>query len=174
MTESGKRRIKRALHIDLSTIRFLTEEEVERFAKFGPLREYMAEKLLDMDEHGLQGAGAVEGDPRRLTNIGTFRAYVVSYLRSLDTVDTDEATFLVRQLQPSPQGLPLEIYVFVNTTDWARYESIQADIFDRILAMVPFFDLRIFQEPTTEDARPREVSSSTRDTDAETHRFKPG
>jgi len=153
MTESGKRRIKRALHIDLSTIRFLTDDEVDRFSRFGPLREYMASKLAELSKDRTQSHPGAGDDPRRLTNIGTFRAYIVSYLRSLESVDTDETTFLVRQLQPGPQGLPLEVYVFAHTTDWARYEAIQADIFDRILAMVPFFGLRVFQEPTTEDAR---------------------
>jgi miniconductance mechanosensitive channel len=173
MAESGKRRIKRAVHIDLSTIRFLTDEEVERLARFRPLRDYMAHKLSELDEQGKRDERSRDDDRRRLTNIGTFRAYIVSYLRSLDTVDTEDATFLVRQLQPGPQGLPLEIYVFANTADWARYEAVQADIFDRVLAMVPFFGLLVFQEPTTDAIRSHEELSSAGDIDAASYPMRP-
>ena len=89
---------------------------------------------------------------RRLTNLGTFRAYVAAYLSSHPKIH-DHMTFLVRQLAPTPQGLPLEIYVFTTTTVWADYESIQSDIFDHLLAVVPQFDLRVFQEPTGGDWR---------------------
>lgn len=173
MAESGKRRIKRAVHIDLSTIRFLTDDEIERFSRFGPLREYMAHKLVELEEHGDRNGGSEDDDPRRLTNVGTFRAYIVSYLRSLETVDTENATFLVRQLQPGPQGLPLEVYVFANTADWARYEAVQADIFDRVLAMVPLFGLRVFQEPATDVVGSHDESSSVSSVDTVFHPPRP-
>ena len=152
MADSGRRRIKRAINIDLSTIRFLTPAEIEHLSAFGLLREYMARKASELAAQSEPG-GDVAGEPRRLTNVGTLRAYIVEYLNRLEAVDTQGATFLVRQLQPTAHGLPLEIYVFAATTEWPRYEAIQADIFDHILAMVPEFGLRVFQDPTTEDFR---------------------
>lgn len=155
MRDADRRRIKRSLHVDLSSIRFLSIGEIERFSNFEPLRDYMATKLAELADDRVinDPEPGYTGDPRRLTNIGTLRAYIVSYLDQLDTVDTDNMTFLVRQLQPGPHGLPLEIYVFATTTDWAEYEAVQADIFDHILAMVPKFGLRLFQEPTGGDVR---------------------
>ncbi len=147
IVESGRRLIKRQLCIDMRTIAFLTEADIARFLHFQPLREYMEAKLveLDADRASHPQPPGIEGDPRRLTNLGTFRAYVVRYLRSLETIDADALTFLVRQREPNDGGIPLEIYAFVRTADWAEYEAIQADIFDHILAMVPEFGLRLFQ-----------------------------
>jgi len=154
MEESGGRRIKRSITIDLSTIRFLTDEEVERWSRFQPLASYMAHKqnvIEEWNEDLAPEAGLIQ-DPRRLTNIGTFRAYVSAYLRRQPDIDTT-MTFLVRQLEPTPRGLPLEIYVFSSDTRWAWYEGIQADIFDHLLAMVPEFGLKVFQEPAGSDLR---------------------
>ena len=155
MAESGRRRIKRAIHIDVSTVRFLTDEEIERFSAFEPLRDYMATKARELTDHA--AAHPVEpgvwADRRRLTNIGTFRAYIYAYLRSVGTIDTETSSFLVRLLEPGPEGLPVEVYAFANTTDWATYERIQADIFDHLLAMVPEFGLRLFQAPSGADMR---------------------
>ncbi len=162
MTESGGRRIKRAIYLDLSTIRFLTDEEIERFERFAPLHNYMEEKGQELEDwqHLHDPGPELVGDPRRLTNIGTFRAYLVAYLRSRPGLATDTMTTLVRQLPPGPQGLPLELYVFVSDTRWPQYETIQADIFDHVLAMVPEFGLRVFQEPTGWDIKAlREVPS---------------
>ncbi len=155
MADSGRRRIKRCLYIDLATIRFLTDEEIERFSRFEPLREYMARKLIELEEDRARNEVEAGGtaDPRRLTNIGTLRAYIVAYLERLESVDTDNMTFLVRQLEPGPRGLPLQIYTFTTTTALAGYEAIQSDIFDHVLAMVPEFGMRLFQEPTGEDVR---------------------
>ncbi len=154
MEESGGRRIKRNINIDLSSITFLTDDEVARWSKFQPLASYMDHKQHVIEEWNVQRApeSGLTQDPRRLTNVGTFRAYVAAYLRNLPHVDTT-MTFLVRQLQPTPRGLPLQIYVFSSDTRWANYEGIQADIFDHLLAMVPEFGLKVFQEPAGTDVR---------------------
>ncbi|MEN8238902.1 MAG: mechanosensitive ion channel domain-containing protein [Actinomycetota bacterium] len=155
MSESGGRRIKRSIHIDMSSVRFLTDEEIEQFRSFVPLREYMGRKLEELNAHaaGHPVEPGMTSDPRRLTNIGTLRAYIVSYLKQHPDLDTEEMTFLVRQLEPGPQGLPIEIYVFSSDTRWPAYEGIQADIFDHILAMIPVFGLRAFQAPSGADVR---------------------
>jgi miniconductance mechanosensitive channel len=155
MEDAGGRRIKRAINLDLSTIRFLSDEEIERFKRFAPLHRYMDGKVEELEQwQELHDPGPeLVGDPRRLTNIGTFRAYVVAYLRAHPQLATDTMTTLVRQLPPGPHGLPLELYVFSSDTRWAQYESIQADIFDHLLSMVPEFGLRIFQEPAGSDLR---------------------
>ena len=152
MYESGGRRIKRAIHVDMSTIRFLTDEEVEHFGRFVLLQDYIAQKKKELEEYNRaqQVGDGVIANARRLTNIGTLRAYIIDYLRQHPHIHQD-MTFLVRQLAPTPEGLPLEIYVFTNDTRWAVYEGIQADIFDHILAMVPQFGLRVFQKPSGQD-----------------------
>lgn len=154
MQESGGRRIKRALNISLSSIRFLHDEEVENFGRFALLQDYIAEKKGAIAaynrEHNYDSGLVV--NTRRLTNVGTLRAYIINYLRQHPQIRKD-MTFLVRQLEPGAQGLPIEIYVFVADTAWAVYEGVQADIFDHILAVVPEFDLRIFQEPSGDDFR---------------------
>ena len=152
MFDGGGRRIKRSLHVNLSTIRFLTDAEIERFSRFALLREYMAEKKRQLAEHNARWADEPEtiANARRLTNVGTLRAYIVAYLRSNPAI-RDDMTFLVRQLEPTPEGLPLEIYVFVNDTRWGVYEEIQADVFDHVLAMVPEFGLRVYQRPAGGD-----------------------
>jgi miniconductance mechanosensitive channel len=153
MSESGGRRIKRSLYLDVNTIRFLSEEEIERFSRWELLRDYMEEKL---EEVGMYNALKEEGHPelvpdtRRLTNVGTLRAYIVGYLRNHPKIH-QEMTLIVRQLQPGPDGLPMEIYAFSNDTDWANYEGLQADIFDHILATIPEFDLKVFQKPSGQD-----------------------
>jgi miniconductance mechanosensitive channel len=150
MFEGGGRRIKRSLHVDQSTIRFLTEEEVARFSRFALLRDYMARKTTELaDFNGRQEPGLIL-NARRLTNVGTFRAYMIAYLRAHPMIRPD-LTFLVRQLEPTPEGLPLEIYVFTRETRWAFYEAIQADIFDHLLAVVPEFGLRVYQKPSGHD-----------------------
>lgn len=152
MAEAGGRRIKRPIHIDQASIRFLTDEEVEKFERFALLREHVETKRRELEEAaealGEDGKQAV--NRRRLTNVGVFRAYVKSYLKSHPRLRGD-MTVLVRQLRPGPDGLPIEIYCFTNTTEWAAYEDIQSDIFDHILAIMPEFGLRLFQKPTGAD-----------------------
>src|SRR5690606_7343772 len=152
MFETGGRRIKRAIHVDMSTIRFLTDEEVEHFGRYALLQDYIAQKKKELEEYNRaqQVGDGVIANARRLPNIGTLRAYIIHYLRQHPHIHQD-MTALVRQLAPTPEGLPLEIYVFTNDTRWAVYEGIQADIFDHILAMVPQFGLRVFQKPSGQD-----------------------
>ncbi|MBT8487714.1 MAG: mechanosensitive ion channel [Gemmatimonadetes bacterium] len=153
MSESGGRRIKRSVHLDLSTVRFLTDEEVARLSKFELLHEYMAKKQEELSRHRAQKEKAGEDvvpETRRLTNAGTFRAYVFSYLKAHPLVH-DEMTLLVRQLAPTPKGLPIEVYCFTNDTAWATYEGVQGDIFDHLIAILPEFGLEAFQEPAGSD-----------------------
>jgi miniconductance mechanosensitive channel len=162
MSESGGRRIRRDLFVDQSTIRFVTEEEIERFKRFDVLREYIAGKEEVLAEVNRPVAEGRE-DPvnaRRLTNIGTLRAYIFSYLRNHPKIN-QELTLLVRQRDPTPDGLPIQIYCFTATTKWAEYEGIQSDIFDHILAIVPEFGLRVFQHPSGQDMREMGLSART-------------
>jgi miniconductance mechanosensitive channel len=154
MTQSGGRRIKRSVFIDMSTIRFCDDELLEQLKKIQHVRAHIETKLAEITahnrEHGYDESLPVNG--RRLTNIGIFRAYLQAYLHNKPEVHPD-LTFLVRQLQPTATGLPIEIYVFSKNQAWAAYEGIQADIFDHVLAAVPLFDLRVFQEPSGADLR---------------------
>lgn len=151
MSESGARRIKRSIYIDKSSIRFLTEEEVNRFKRFMLLKDYVKEKQKELLAFNKSvGGSGEEVNWRRMTNIGTLRAYIVNYLRNHPKIDQSR-TLLVRQLAPTPQGLPIELYVFSNDTKWVAYEDIQADIFDHIIALLPEFGLRLFQHPTGAD-----------------------
>lgn len=147
MQESGGRRIKRSLLIDLQSVRFLTEADVEKFSRFFLLTDYVAAKRQELTEYNSHMPKDLIASSRRLTNLGTFRAYVSNYLREHPKIHKDR-TFLVRQLQPTPEGLPLEIYVFANDTKWANYENIQSDIFDHLIAILPEFDLQLFQAPS--------------------------
>jgi len=154
MSESGGRRIKRSVNFDMSSIRFCDEEMLSRYEKIQYIAEYI-QKTKDQVEtfnRSINVDNASLANGRRMTNIGTFRAYVVAYLRHHPMINQD-MTFLVRQLQPTEYGLPIEIYVFSKDQVWANYESIQADIFDHILAVVPEFDLRVYQNPTGADFR---------------------
>jgi miniconductance mechanosensitive channel len=155
MSLSGGRRIKRSISIDLQTIRFLTEEEISRFESWSLLKDYIRKKRSELSE-----ANAAPGlDPevsaniRRLTNIGTFRAWIWATLRSHPQIHQTGHTLLVRQLPVGPQGVPIEVYCFSKDTAWVSYEDIQADLFDRILAIVPEFGLRVYQEPAGADLR---------------------
>lgn len=155
MSLSGGRRIKRSVSIDLQSIRFLTGDEISRFESWLLLREYVRGKR---DELATANASPeldpqVSADLRRLTNIGTFRAWIWATLRNHPEIHQTGHTLLVRQLNAGPQGVPIEIYCFSKDTAWINYEDIQADLFDRILAMVPEFGLRVFQEPAGSDLR---------------------
>jgi miniconductance mechanosensitive channel len=152
MSESGGRRIKRSLNIDMSSIKFCTDEMLESFEKFALLKEYLQQKKEEISaynaEHDVDGSQLING--RHQTNIGVFRAYIVAYLNNHPKIH-QSMTFLVRHLEPTPYGLPVQIYVFSNDQAWANYEAIQADIFDHLLAALPEFDLRVFQNPTGYD-----------------------
>jgi len=152
MKISGGRRIKRSIYIDQLSVRFCDMDMIKKFRKIQLLQNYIDAKLKELDEynrvHDVDDSVVVNG--RRMTNLGTFRAYLVEYLRSKPEIRND-MTFLVRQKAPGPDGLPLEIYVFAADTKWANYEAIQSDIFDHVLACVGEFGLRVYQRPSGHD-----------------------
>lgn len=154
MSESGGRRIKRSINIDTTSVHFMTEDEQARLLRSKLLSPYIQNKKSELEQHNAQSdsdlASPLNG--RRLTNLGTFRAYLQVYLRTHSGIHKG-MTLMVRQLAPTSEGVPLEIYAFTNTTAWVDYESIQSDIFDHIFAILPEFDLRIHQIPTGHDMR---------------------
>ena len=154
MSDSGGRRIKRSIKIDMSSIKFCNDSMIEKFKKFKVISDYMSRKLSEVEKHNLDNNINAEGliNGRSLTNIGTFRAYVEGYLRNHASIH-NEMTFLVRQLSPESDGLPIEIYVFSSDTNWVSYEAIQSNIFDHLLAILSEFDLKVFQNPTGNDYR---------------------
>ena len=151
MSESGGRRIKRSIYLDLNSIRFCDSEMIENFKKIDILSDYINSKISDIGNHNeSKDVEKSSLNGRALTNVGTYRAYIQNYLRNNSNIHQD-MTFLVRQLSPGEKGLPLEVYVFSNNTDWIEYESIQSDIFDHLIASVRDFDLTLFQNPTGND-----------------------
>ncbi|MFA8342539.1 MAG: mechanosensitive ion channel family protein [Rhodothermaceae bacterium] len=152
MQLSGGRRIKRSLYIDKTSIHFLSEPQIDELKKIDLISGYLSEKDEEVKKFNSSDSvnTLVESNKRRLTNVGTFREYIKSYLQSRDDIHKD-MTFLVRQLSSGATGVPIEIYVFTVTTDWIDYEAIQSDIFDHLLAIVPEFGLRVFQNPTGND-----------------------
>jgi len=154
MEESGGRRIKRSINLDMTTIKFCSPEMLDKFSSYDFLAEYINSTEKDLkaynEKNKVDSKVLVNG--RRQTNIGVFRAYLVKYLRSKPEIH-DDMTFIVRQLDPSEKGLPMEIYVFSKIQSWVEYEALQSDIFDHILAVVPEFDLKVFQEPSGSDLR---------------------
>ncbi|MDA3799981.1 MAG: mechanosensitive ion channel [Kiritimatiellae bacterium] len=152
MSESGGRRIMRAINIDMTSIKFLDDETIEKYMKIEILRPYVERSLKDVIEYnktlGVNEESLVNG--RHLTNVGTFRAYLVEFLKAHPMINKD-MTFIVRQLAPTSEGLPIQIYVFCADKVWANYEAIQSDIFDHVLASVSEFGLRVFQSPTGSD-----------------------
>jgi len=154
MSDSGGRRIMRSLHLDQSSVRFLDDDERTALKRFALIDDYLERKRRELEEHNkvLLAQGRDPVNTRRVTNLGTFRAYVGAYLRAHPRVH-GEMIQMVRQLQPGPTGLPLQVYCFTATTAWAEYESIQGDIFDHLYAILPEFGLRVFQEPSGHDMR---------------------
>ena len=154
MSESGGRRIKRSIRIDLESIRILEPEEIVRLRRFTLLREYIDRKQAELDEYAanLGDEDRVDVNLRRLTNVGTYRAYLLSYLRRHPRIHQG-MTLIVRQLAPDGEGLPLEICAFTKTTAWVEYEGIQSDVFDHALSIVGEFGLQVFQNPSGRDVR---------------------
>lgn len=154
MSDSGGRRIKRSLYIDLNSIKFCTEEMIVRLKKIQYITDYIEKKKEELTQYNkgqnIDDSTFVNG--RHMTNVGTFRAYIRAYLRNHPKIHK-KMTFLVRQLKLTETGLPIEIYVFSNDQDWINYEGIQSDIFDHLLAVAPEFDLRLFQNPSGNDFR---------------------
>lgn len=154
MQQSGGRRIKRSVQLDQQSVRFLTADEINRLKRFRLLKQYLDEKEAEIRDWNQQLAeqGQEPVNTRRITNLGTFRAYVLRYLQSHAGVHQGMIQ-MVRQLAPSADGLPLEIYCFTNTTAWVNYEGIQSDIFDHLLAILPEFGLQVYQHPSGMDMR---------------------
>ena len=150
MSNSGCRRIKRSIFLDQSSVHFMTDSEQRKLKDFLLLDHYLDAKQDEINKFNDHLSNQSEYNQRRLTNVGTFRAYVEFYLRQHQGIAQSQ-TILVRQLQPTSEGLPLEIYAFTNTTAWASYEAIQSDIFDHLIAIIPEFGLRIYQAPSGYD-----------------------
>ncbi len=154
MEESGGRRIKRSINIDMNSVKFASPEQLEQLKKIKLVNHYLEQKEKELaaynEKKKIDDEVLVNG--RRQTNLGIFRAYVSEYLKSNPNISKD-MTFLVRQLQPGESGIPIEIYVFSKVQEWASYEDIQSDIFDHILAAVPEFGLQVFQNPSGVDFR---------------------
>ena len=152
MFNSGGRRIKRSINVDLRSIQFADEELLERFKNIRILKSYLEEKLSDVQKYNDNVDDLSELiNGRRLTNVGTFRAYCIAYLRNHPKIHAEGMTLIVRQLEPTQTGLPIQLYAFTKDTKWANYEDIQADIFDHLLSILPEFKLRAFQDPSGSD-----------------------
>jgi miniconductance mechanosensitive channel len=145
MTEAGGRRIKRSIKIDLTTVRFLEPADIKRLKKINLIRDYLDKKEKDIiaSNEKLEG-NADNYNVRRLSNIGTFRRYCYEYLKQNPDI-SDKFTCMVRQLEPTSEGIPLEIYAFSSNTNWVAYEDIQSDIFDHLLSIITAFDLKVYQ-----------------------------
>jgi miniconductance mechanosensitive channel len=148
----GARRIKRSIFIDQTSIHFITHEEQQKLKAFLLLDQYLDNKQSELDSFNQQFEDQSIYNQRRLTNIGTFRAYVEFYLKQHAGIAKNQS-LIIRQLQPTSEGLPLEIYAFANTTVWNDYEAIQSDIFDHLMAIIPEFGLKIYQAPSGSDLR---------------------
>lgn len=152
MQESGGRRVKRSINIDMTSVKFCTPEMLEKYRKIQLLKEYVEQTEQAVSEYneerGIDNSILVNG--RRQTNLGVFRAYLTAYLKSLPAVNR-EMTCMVRQLQPTDHGIPVELYFFCAIKEWVPYEGVQADVFDHVLAVIPEFGLRVFQSPSGSD-----------------------
>lgn len=155
MTESGGRRVKRSVNIDMNSVRFCTPQMLDKYRRIKLLADYIdqTEQVIKAYNAEQEIDNSVLVNGRRQTNLGVFRAYLSAYLHNLPGV-RDDMTLLVRHLQPTDHGIPIELYFFTRTTEWGAYEKIQADVFDHLLAIVPEFDLCVFQSPTGADFNP--------------------
>jgi miniconductance mechanosensitive channel len=154
MKDSGVRRMKRSISIDMSSVKFCTQEMLNKFRKITILKEYIDRTEAELENYNKENKidNSIFINGKRQTNIGVFRAYLEEYLAHHPSVDNN-SDLLVRQLQPNSSGIPIEIYAFTLETGFIRYEKVQSDIFDHILAIVPQFELRVFQSPTGEDLK---------------------
>lgn len=172
MAESGGRRIKRHINIDMESVRFCDEKMLSRFARYQLIGNYISEKEENIraynEQNGIDTSELING--RRQTNLGVFRAYLKAYLLKHPLVHKD-LTILVRQLQPTERGLPMELYFFSNRQAWAEFEDLQSDVFDHVLAVIPFFDLKIFQEPSGKNIS--DAANAFRTITSDHNRLKP-
>jgi len=150
MSESGGRRIKRSINIDMNSVKFCDEKLLSNLKNIDLLKSYFDKKNQEIEDYNTGKSHSHSANVRKLTNLGSFRAYLEHFLDNHPSI-TKDMTFLVRQLPPNEKGLPIEIYVFSLEQRWAYYEAIQADIFDHVIAVLPEFDLKVFQNPTGAD-----------------------
>ena len=149
MSESGGRRIKRSIFLDIGSVKFYDQAMLSNLQKIDLIKEYLSAKLEEIDQYNIGKAQSDSPlDGPQITNSEIFRAYIAAYLRGRDDIHQEKLTFLIRSLAPERHGLPIELYIFTKTTDWVAYENIQAEIFDHLLAIAPVFELRVFQDPT--------------------------
>ena len=149
MSESGGRRIKRSIFLDIGSVKFCDQAMLSDLQKIDLIKEYLSAKLGEIDQYNIGKAQSDSPlDGLQITNSEIFRAYIAAYLRGRDDIHQEKLTFLIRSLAPERHGLPIELYIFTKTTDWVAYENIQAKIFDHLLAIAPVFELRVFQDPT--------------------------
>ncbi|GAB4416058.1 MAG: mechanosensitive ion channel family protein [Anaerolineales bacterium] len=152
MQESGGRRIMRAIHLDQTAIKFCDEAMLKRYSKIDLIADFVQKKQTEIESYRTSNKRIDSPlDGPQITNVEVFRTYVVAYLKNHPQIYSSKMDFLIRELEPSPTGLPIQVYVFTKTTKWLEYERIQAEIFDHLLAAAAFFDLRIFQEPAGTD-----------------------
>lgn len=161
MSESGGRRVKRSIYIDMTSVKFCTEEMLEKFHKISLLTEYIDKKKEELEEYNKanQIDSTVLVNGRRQTNLGVFRAYLEEYLHHHPNIKED-MTCMIRQLQPTDKGIPLELYFFTSTTNWIAYENIQSDVFDHVLAIIPEFGLSVFQNVAGSDLKSLHISTN--------------
>ncbi|MEL7025513.1 MAG: mechanosensitive ion channel domain-containing protein [Pseudomonadota bacterium] len=164
MSTSGGRRIKRAINIDIGSVRFLHRNEVDDLREFALLRDYIDHKRAELEISNQNLADDGNVNARRLTNLGTFRAYILAYLKHHSEINSN-MTLLVRQLDSTATGIPMEIYAFTRSTEWAEHERVKSDVFDHLLAIAPSFDLRIFQSPSGIDISTAALQLSNRQDD---------
>lgn len=164
MEESGGRRIKRSINIDLASIKFCNQELLDKLHNIKILQKYIDNKNQEIENHNkniedtdLETANLI--NKRTMTNVGMFRAYIDAYLHENANIYNSRFTFLIRQLQSTDKGLPLEIYVFTTTTNWVEYEKIQSDIFDHFFATLPLFELQAYQNPSGRDIQNMKINN---------------
>ena len=154
MQDSGGRRIKRSINVKMSSARYLTPAEISELKKIQLLAPYIGERQAEIDRYNEETHAdrSMLVNGRNLTNVGLFRRYVNEYTRNHPQIRKD-MTLLVRQLQPTEHGLPIELYMFTSDTRWAIYEDIMSDIFDHLLAAIKYFRLEVFEAPASDDVR---------------------
>ncbi|KAA6325512.1 Miniconductance mechanosensitive channel YbdG [termite gut metagenome] len=154
MQESGGRRVKRSINIDMKSVKFCTPEMIAKYRKIHILKEYIEKTEKGLNEYNEKNSidNSVLVNGRRQTNLGVFRAYLTGFIKNYPDVN-HTLMYMIRHLHPMEKGLPVELYFFTNTTNWILYEGIQADVFDHVLAIIPEFDLNVFQDPTGTDFR---------------------
>lgn len=152
MQESAGRRIERSINIDMTSVKFCTPEMIEKFKKIGLLTDYIIEKEKEIRQYNKANRidESVLANGRRQTNLGVFRAYLESYICSLPSTNKD-LLHMVRQLQPTEKGIPIEVYFFTTIKKWDDYEHVICDVFDHLLAIIPEFELKVYQAPSGSD-----------------------